>query len=137
MPQTLDQLTDRVEIGDLFAKLSALLDERRFDDTHTVYHPDVAAFSPRGELHGLEALTTSLKQAVVEGELHQHVHGDVLIHLDGEQARATANQLVFFYREGEPPHREAGLRSAATVVRTPEGWRISRMTIELLWLRKH
>ncbi|GLY15146.1 hypothetical protein Kisp01_21610 [Kineosporia sp. NBRC 101677] len=73
----------------------------------------------------------------VDGELHQHVHGDVLVHLDGDRAETTANQLVFFYRAGDPPHREAGLRSAATAVRTPQGWRFSRMHIQLLWLRKH
>ncbi|MCE0536268.1 nuclear transport factor 2 family protein [Kineosporia rhizophila] len=132
-----ETLTDRIEIADLFAKLSRLLDEQRFDDLHTVYHRDIEALSPRGELRGLEELTSSMNEHKVDGELHQHVHGDVLVHLDGDRAETTANQLVFFYRAGDPPHREAGLRSAATAVRTPQGWRFSRMHIQLLWLRKH
>ena len=132
-----ETLTDRIAIADLFAQLAGLLDEQRFDDLHTIYHHDVEAFSPRGDLHGLEELTSSMEEHRVEGELHQHVHGDVLVHLDGDRAEATANQLVFFYRAGDPPHREAGLRSAATAVRTPQGWRFSRMQIQLLWLRKH
>ncbi|GLY15145.1 hypothetical protein Kisp01_21600 [Kineosporia sp. NBRC 101677] len=47
-----ETLTDRIEIADLFAKLSRLLDEQRFDDLHTVYHHDIEALSPRANCAG-------------------------------------------------------------------------------------
>lgn len=39
-------LQDRLDVGDLFARLSDLLDERRFEDAGTVYHPSVEVHSP-------------------------------------------------------------------------------------------
>ncbi|TWF75672.1 SnoaL-like protein [Pseudonocardia hierapolitana] len=125
---------DRVEIAELFARLANLLDEGRHEDADGVYHADVVVRSPRGgELHGLDEVTAYLNRSQVEGEHTQHVHGDVLVHIDGDRAEATANQLVYFYRSGEPPHRTSGLRTACTAVRTPAGWRFSEMRITLAW----
>jgi len=126
-------VTDRAEVADLFARLANLLDEHRPDDAGAVYHQDVEVHSPKGELRGLDAVITLLRQSRVEGEHTQHVHGDVLVDVDGDHARATANQLVFFYRPGEKPHRRSGLRVAFAAVRTAAGWRISDMRITVLW----
>ncbi|UUU30042.1 nuclear transport factor 2 family protein [Streptomyces sp. CA-210063] len=127
---------DRAEIADLFARLANLLDECRHDDAATVFHDDIVGRSPRGELHGLDEMTALLKRSQVEGERTQHVHGDVLVHVDGDRARATANQLVYFYRNGEAPHRTSGLRVACTAVRTPAGWRFSDMHVTLAWTQE-
>lgn len=127
------QIADRIEIADLFARLANLLDEHRHDDAHTVYSDDVVVHSPRGELHGLDEVTTLLRRSRVEGERTQHVHGDVLVSVDGDRAEATANQIVYFHRDGEPPHRTSGLRVAGTAVRTPAGWRFGDMRITLAW----
>jgi hypothetical protein len=125
---------DRIEIAELFARLADLLDEGRHDAAGGVYHADVVVRSPRGgELHGLTEVTAYLERSQVEGEHTQHVHGDVLVHVDGDRATATANQLVYFYRSGEPPHRTSGLRTACTAVRTPAGWRFSDVRITLAW----
>ncbi|MGA6164381.1 nuclear transport factor 2 family protein [Amycolatopsis magusensis] len=129
--------TDRLEIADLFARLAYLLDEARYDDLPGIYHADVVVHSPRGGvLRGLEEVTDFVKASHVEGVRTQHVHGDVLVQVDGDRATATANQLVFFYREGEPPHRNSGLRVSATALRTPEGWRIGETRIALSWMRE-
>jgi hypothetical protein len=128
---------DRVEIAELFARLANLLDEGRHDDAHGVYHHDVVVRSPRGgELHGLDEVTSYLKRSQVEGEHTQHVHGDVLVQVDGDRAKATANELVYFYRNGAPPHRTSGLRAACTAVRTPAGWRFSEIHITLVWMHE-
>ncbi|WP_410642007.1 nuclear transport factor 2 family protein [Amycolatopsis sp. lyj-346] len=127
---------DRLEIADLFARLANLLDECRHDDAGDVYHPDVVARSPRGEMHGLEEVIAFLKRSQVEGLRTQHVHGDVLVDLDGDHAKATANQLVHFFRDGEPPHQSSGLRVSCTAARTPAGWRFDAMTVALAWTRE-
>ncbi|MFE4368054.1 nuclear transport factor 2 family protein [Streptomyces sp. NPDC056835] len=133
---TAAQIIDRAEIADLFAHLANLLDERRPDDAATVYHDDIEVRSPRGELHGLDEVTAHLKHSQVEGEHTHHVHGDVLVHVDGDRAKATANQLVYFYRDGEAPHRTSGLHVACTAVRTPAGWRFSESHIALAWTQE-
>lgn len=127
-------VADRVEIGELFARLAKLLDEGRHHDAHGVYHAAVVVRSPRGgELHGIDEVTAYLKRSRTEGERTQHVHGDVLVDVDGDRATATANQLVYFYRDDGPPHRTSGLRVACTAVRTPAGWRFRETHITLAW----
>ncbi|WP_406641675.1 nuclear transport factor 2 family protein [Amycolatopsis sp. WGS_07] len=125
---------DRLEVADLFARLARMLDERRHDEIDRVYHPDIAVHSPRGELRGLGEVTEFLTQE--RDELVQHVHGDILVDLDGDRATATANQLVYFYRDGQPPHRRTGLRVATAAVKTPDGWRFIEMSISPAWIQE-
>jgi SnoaL-like protein len=127
---------DRLEIAELFARLTQLLDERRFDEAHTVFHHDAVLHSPRADLRGLDELVAFLERSQVEGELTQHVTSDVLVQVDGDHAKTTANSQTFFYREGEPPHQTSGLRFACTAVRTPEGWRFDETRTTLAWTTK-
>lgn len=128
------QITDRLDVTELFARLARLLDEGRHEDVGTVYAEDVVVRSPRGgELHGVDEVTALLRRSRVEGEHTQHVHGDVLVAVDGDRAEATASQLVHYYRTGEPPHRRSGLQLAYTAVRTPAGWRFHEGQVTLVW----
>lgn len=61
---------------------------------------------------------------------------DLLVNINGDQAAASGNSLVYFYREGQPPLQTSGLRMACTAVRTAAGWRISETRIMLAWMRK-
>jgi hypothetical protein len=127
--------TDRLEIAELFARLARLLDEGRHEEVRNVYATDVVVRSPRGgELRGIGEVLAYLRRSHVEGEHTQHVHGDVLVEVDGDRAEASANQVVHYYRTGEPPHRRSGLRMAYAAVRTPAGWRFSEGRVTLAWV---
>jgi SnoaL-like domain len=128
--------TDILEITGLFTRLARLLDEGRHDDIRDIYTDDVEVRSPRAELHGIDEVTAFLRRTHDETERTQHVHGDVLVDVGADRAEASANQLVFFYREGEPPHQTSGLRLDYTAVRTPDGWRFRTARITLAWQRK-
>ncbi|WP_020662154.1 nuclear transport factor 2 family protein [Amycolatopsis benzoatilytica] len=127
------QTLDRLDIADLFARLARTLDEHRHDELDRVYHSDIAVHSPRGELRGLTEVTEFLNAQ--HTDLAQHVHSDILIDVDGDRATATANQLVYFYREGEPPHRRSGLRLTTAAARTADGWRFTEMGISPSWIQ--
>jgi hypothetical protein len=128
------ELADRIEIAELFARLARLLDEGRHEDVHTVYAEDVVVRSPRsGELHGIDEVAAFLRRSEVQGEHTQHVHGDVLVIMNGDRVEASANQVVHYYRTGEPLHRSSGLRLAYTAARTPAGWRFREGQIRLAW----
>lgn len=130
--------TDRLDIAELFARLAHLLDNNDVDNLDTVYTEDVEVHSPRGgELHGLAAATEYLRDSQVVTERTHHVNTDILITLDGDQAEASANQLVHFFREGEPPHQKSGLHTTYTAVRTPKGWRFRTARITLAWTEKN
>ncbi len=134
---TADLIADRAEITDLFARLASLLDERRPEDAGTVFHDDIETHSPHGELHGLAEVIAHLRESGADGVLTQHVHADVLVNLDGDRATAIANQIAYFFRDGEAPHRTSGLRAAYTVVRTPAGWRFREMRLTLAWTQEN
>jgi 3-phenylpropionate/cinnamic acid dioxygenase small subunit len=131
-------LADRIEIADLFTRFALLLDEKRWEDAGTVFADDVAVHSPRGgELHGIDKVVDFMRQGEVEGQHAQHTTTDLLVDVDGDRAAASANSLVFYYRDGQAPHFTGGLRLAGTAVRTPAGWRLREVRITPVWTREN
>ncbi|MCF2532124.1 nuclear transport factor 2 family protein [Yinghuangia soli] len=131
--------TDRIDLADLFTRLAVLLDEKRWDDAGTAFTGDVVARSPLGhELHGLDQVIAHMRKGEAVGEHTQHVTTDLLVDVDadGDRAAVSANSLVFFYRDGEPPFRTSGLRLVTAAVRTADGWRIREWETKLLWMRE-
>ena len=129
-------LADRMEILDLHTRLANLLDEGRFEDAGSVYTEDVEVHSPRGgRLRGLAVIGDYLRQSQKEGERTQHRTTDVLVDVAGDVAETSANSLVHFYRDGQPPHQTSGLRLTFTAVRTPAGWRFREARMALAWTR--
>ncbi|TDC80267.1 nuclear transport factor 2 family protein [Streptomyces hainanensis] len=132
----MSETTDRAEIAGLFARLSRVLDEARYGDAHTVYADHVTVRSPTGgRLSGIDEVTDHLRRSRPEGERTLHLHGDVEVAVDGDRGSASATQLVYFYREGRPPHREAGVRVVCAAARTPAGWRFDAADIALVFAR--
>jgi len=132
----MSEIADRLEVAELFGRLARVLDEGTPDDLRQIYTKDVVVRSPRGsELHGIDTVLEFVRSTAVDGERTQHLHSDVLVTVDGDEADASANQLAFFYREGEAPHRLAGLRLTYTAVRTEEGWRFREANIGRAWQR--
>lgn len=128
--------TDRIEIADLFTRFARLLDEQRWADANTIYTDDVEVHSPRIHVRGIDKVVDYLRQAEVEGEHTQHTTTDLLVNIDGNQATASVNSIVYYYRDGQPPHQTGGLRQTCIAVRTPTGWRLREVRIMLAWMRK-
>ncbi|GAA4203821.1 hypothetical protein GCM10022252_62020 [Streptosporangium oxazolinicum] len=131
-------IADRIEIADLFTRFARLLDEERWEEAGTVFTGDVAVRSPRaGELLGIDEVVAYLRQPETEGRHTQHTTTDLLVDLDGDQAAASANSLVYYYRDGQAPYFTGGLRLTSTAVRTPAGWRLREMRITPAWTREN
>ncbi|WP_043641272.1 nuclear transport factor 2 family protein [Nonomuraea candida] len=129
---------DRIELTDLFTRFSLLLDEKRWDDAGDVFAEDVTVHSPRGgSLTGLDNVVGFLRKAEVEGESTQHITTDLLLDLHGDRASVAANSLVYFFRDGQAPHMNSGLRLTGDAKRTPVGWRLHEWRIIPLWIREN
>ncbi|GAA3608074.1 hypothetical protein GCM10022419_111260 [Nonomuraea rosea] len=129
-------IADRIEIADLFTRFALLLDEERWEDAGTVFADDVVVHSPRGgELHGIDKVVAFMRQGEVEGQHAQHTTTDLLVNVDGDQAAASANSIVYYYRDGQAPHFTGGLRLTSATVRTPAGWRLRDVRIMPAWTR--
>ncbi|WP_280334838.1 nuclear transport factor 2 family protein [Nocardia wallacei] len=127
---------DRLEIADLFTRFARLLDERRWGDVGTVFADDVQVDSPRIQVRGIAKVVDFMRQAEVDGEYTQHTTTDLLVNVNGDQAAASSNSIVYYYRDGRPPHQTGSLRQTCTAVRTSAGWRLSEIRITPAWIRK-
>ncbi|MPZ80198.1 MAG: nuclear transport factor 2 family protein [Actinophytocola sp.] len=128
-------IEDRLELTDLVVKLGRWLDDPREDDgLRTVFAKDAVVHAPRGMSTGFdEVLVSARTSSTVDGGRTQHLSTDVLVDVAGDRADVSANLLNIFFRDGQPPHRQAGTRYDFTARRTEEGWRFDGARITPVW----
>jgi hypothetical protein len=139
----LQQVEDRQAIAQLVAQLGRMLDEKRFDEARSVLADDVTVRTPGGEAHGSEAVVAQARRTHTVNT--QHAISDVLIDLDGDRARVRANLIATFAPDrpgarlvvGDAEHPDSyftlGEVYRFEAVRTPDGWRLSRIETERSW----
>ena len=123
---------DREAVSDLISRLYRLLDEQRFDELGSVYTEDASLVLPRGELHGLAAVTAKARERAVQYPRMQHLNTDLVVQVDGDVARARGNHLAF-HVEPSGTRFDAGVVHHFEAARTPAGWRLKRVTGDLIW----
>jgi hypothetical protein len=143
---TLQQLLDRNEITDLISRLGMSLDEGRFDEMQSLLIEDVTARTPGGEKAGRDSVIALARKNYRPGWGSEAVITNVLIDQDGDRAKVRANLVVYSAPDGtsEPDstsHPPLAPKVTYTlggvynfeVVRTPEGWRFSRVETVPAW----
>ena len=125
-------LTDRREIADLVSRLGLWLDEGRFDEAPSILTDDVTVNTPGGQAEGIERVIAQARRNHQYDGL-QHVISNVLIDLDGDRATARANLVVTF--ADDAISSQQGERYRFEALRTPDGWRLSRVEVEPVWRR--
>jgi SnoaL-like domain len=126
-------LTDRREIADLVSRLGLWLDEGRFDEAPSILTDDVTVNTPGGQAEGIERVIAQARRNH-QYEGLQHVISNVLIDLDGDQAAIRANLVATFV--GGETLEQHGERYRFEAVRTPDGWRLSRVEVRPVWIRE-
>jgi hypothetical protein len=123
-------LTDRREITDLVSHLGLWLDEGRFDEAPSILIDDVTVDTPGGHAEGIEHVIAQARRNHQHDHL-QHVITNVLIDLDGDHATVRANLVVTFADDAVTSQQ--GERYRFEAVRTPDGWRLSRVEVVPVW----
>jgi 3-phenylpropionate/cinnamic acid dioxygenase small subunit len=131
-------LTDRAELADLLVRQGLWLDERRYDEAPAIFTPDATVATPGGTAEGIGALTAQARKNHDPYARTQHITTNVLIDLDGDRATVRANQIAAFVRDAGAdrlPQAEftLGERYRFEAVRTPEGWRFTRVEVTPVW----
>jgi hypothetical protein len=115
-------LIDKLDITELVSRLGAWLDgETTLEQARAILAEDVRVKSPGGEQEGIEP---TVEQARRNHDVHtQHLLANVLVDLAGDTATAGANAIIHF------PDRTVTQRYAFESRRTPEGWRLTRISM--------
>jgi hypothetical protein len=136
----LQEISDRQEIVDVITRYTRAIDTRSWDDLDDVFSE--GAILDYSSVGGPVDVLAVAKPWVADGLggflRYQHVIGQVSIDLDGDTAKATAyftNPMVAKNRDGSENLVEVGGYYHHELVRTPAGWRSSRMVDDNVWMR--
>lgn len=129
------ELADRAEINDLVSHLGRWLDEKRFDDTRSVFTEDAIGEFPSGPIQGVEALTDQARRHHADFERTHHVTTNILVDLAGDRATVRANLIATFVRHADTPEPDltVGERYHFEAGRTEQGWRFARVEVHPVW----
>lgn len=127
-------LLDRQEIHDVLMRYARGIDRRDFELVRSCYHP--GATDDHGSFKG----TVDEFIPWVAGQLERfdttmHLLGNVLIELDGDDARVETYCVAYHRLLGQDTDSIAGLRYVDRFERRSGAWRIADRTIVVEWNR--
>lgn len=133
------QISDIVEIQTLLADYVYAIDAKDFDALDAVFTPDahIDYTQAGGESGSYQKIKPYLSKALADFPVTQHLIGMPQIRLNGD--RATATTMLFnpmlLRREGGDEIFFVGLNYRDELVRTAEGWRISKRVEADVWMK--
>jgi hypothetical protein len=133
-------LTDRLEILEVTSRMGLLVDAREWDSLEALFTDPVCVDYTSlngGEPQSLAAgdLVAGWRGVLERLQATEHLIGGQVIELDGDTARCAANVQgthVLPNRSGGPLWTVGG-RYDFELIRTPDGWRISALTLTVRW----
>jgi hypothetical protein len=125
---------EHLELERTVASLGRCLDERDFDGLRQVFTAD-ATVTTAATARGLDAVVEQARRRHSRDDGIQHIITNLITDVDGDQATGRANLLVSFAHAGpdDPAPLLIGEVYRFAFRRTPEGWRISRLTSTRTW----
>lgn len=135
---SLQEISDRLEIQDLFARYSFAIDERDWDALDEVFTPDARIdYTETGGVKGSVAqIKAWLPVALERFPAFQHMVATTKLTLNGDHATSRTilfNPMVAAGEGGTTQTFFIGLWYRDTLVRTAAGWRIAERYEERSW----
>jgi hypothetical protein len=135
---SLQEMSDRLEIQDLFARYSFAIDERNWDALDRVFTPDARIdYSETGGAAGSFAEIKAWLPVALGDRfpVYQHMVATSRIDLDGDSA--TSRTILFnpmvYEKDGARQTFFIGLWYRDRLVRTADGWRIAERYEEMAY----
>jgi 3-phenylpropionate/cinnamic acid dioxygenase small subunit len=132
----LQEMSDRLEIQDLFARYSFAIDERDWDALDGIFTPDARIdYTETGGAKGsYRDIKAWLPRALEQFPVFQHMVATTKLTLDGDEAASRTilfNPMVHRNEAGEDTTFFIGLWYRDKLVRTSDGWRIAERYEEM------
>jgi len=132
-----EELSDRAEIQDLVVGEANAMDRRDWKRWQAFFTEDAEIdYSENDGAVGAPAQVGAWLASVLGGfESYQHLSSNTEIELDGDRARVRTMQYIAVKMEASDGERVvfSGIWFRDEVVRTSEGWRLSKRHEELAW----
>lgn len=137
-PKRLARMLDQQEIRDVYYRYCRGVDRRQYDMIRSCYHPD--GTDNHGEFVGdVDGFIEHVKSTVVRFERTMHFLGNILIEVDGDQARGEAYAFACHRLAASrgKPQRDftVALRYVDDFERRNGEWRIAHRICVFEWSR--
>ncbi len=134
-------ISDRLEIDDLLTTYTMAIDEADWDALDRVFTPDahIDYTATGGTAGSFPEVKRWLAETLPMFSGMQHFITQKRVELHGDRADVRAyflNPMVMDREDGTKWHLEIGGVYVHSLVRTPDGWRSSRLVEELRWDRR-
>ena len=135
----MDARWSKAEIGELLDRYVLGLDYDKLDDEWTaeLFSDDVVIEFPVSRHTGIDGLAEYHRRALAMWAETHHLNTPSVVSVSGDRATLRANMTsvhVHHEREGEiRPHYVSGTCVTGDAVRTERGWRLSRLSFDLIW----
>ncbi|VXC50283.1 nuclear transport factor 2 family protein [Aeromicrobium sp. 9AM] len=137
----LQQISDRIEIGDVLTRYTRAIDSHEWDRLDTVFTPDARIdYTESGGIAGAYAEVKPWLAEVLPAFFRTMMHtlGQVEVELRGDEADVTAyfhNPMTMDDGQGGEKIVEIGGLYRHAMTRTPDGWRSRALREEVVWRR--
>ncbi|WP_298287658.1 nuclear transport factor 2 family protein [Novosphingobium sp.] len=135
---SLQEISDRLEIQDLFARYSFAIDERDWDALDAIFTPDAQIdYTETGGAKGTyPEIKAWLPDALERFPMFQHMVATTKLDITGDEARSRTilfNPMTHRAEDGSEQVFFIGLWYRDRLVRTAQGWRIADRYEEAGW----
>ncbi|MFB7374388.1 nuclear transport factor 2 family protein [Streptomyces sp. NPDC056222] len=128
--------TDTADITRLFDRYLRSLDDRGAFDAAwaaSFFTEDATTSTPAGDVRGREAVAANVRMAMGLFDRTVHFGSNYLVDVDGDRATLLGNQLSTHVLADDGGLFLSGGRTENELVRTPDGWRLSRADLRIAW----
>lgn len=123
------EISDRLEINDVLVRYTRSIDNRDYKLLDTCFTPDAHLdYTASGGVKGsYPEVRVWLEKALAQFDAMMHMIGNVVIEIDGDQARSQTylmNPMGVKTEDGAIQFFTVGGEYVDRLIRTPDGWRI-------------
>lgn len=131
----LQRLVDQQEIADLCARYTSALDTKDWKLLESCFTADPVFVHPGGRLQGFPAILARTSAALEPLDATQHLLGNVVVTVDGDDGTASSYFQAQHVRASTPGGDTYLIAGSYTdsLVRTPDGWRIAERVQAYMW----